>query len=96
MKKILFLLTIALVGSLWAAGEMTVQVISAVYEKSVTKELDANVKKTGLEVHKKIEDGRYVVTLGTLFPTLHCRSNPPLTDAVICFIYRVFILSLLH
>jgi hypothetical protein len=65
MKKILFLLTIALAGSLWAAGDVTVQVISAVYEKSVTKELDAKIKKTGLAVHKKVENGRYVVTLGT-------------------------------
>jgi len=65
MKKILFLLTIALAGSLWAAGDVTVQVISAVYEKSVTKELDVKAKKTGLTVHKKVENGRYVVTLGT-------------------------------
>jgi len=65
MKKILFLLTIALAGSLWSAGDVTVQVISAVYEKSVTKELDAKVNKTGLAAHKKIENGRYVVTLGT-------------------------------
>ncbi len=65
MKKILFLLTMAFAGSLLMADDVTVQVINAVYEKSVTKELDAKIKKTGLEVHKKIENGRYVVTLGT-------------------------------
>ncbi len=65
MKKVVFLMMIVFGGSLWASGDVTVQVISAVYEKSVTKELDAKVKKTGLEVHKKIENGRYVVTLGT-------------------------------
>ena len=65
MKKILFLLTMAFAGSLLMADDVTVQVINAVYEKSVTKELDAKMKKTGLEVHKKIENGRYVVTLGT-------------------------------
>jgi hypothetical protein len=65
MKKILFLLTMAFTGSLWAAGDVTVQVISAVHEKSLTKELDDKVKKTGLKAHKKLENGRYVVTLGT-------------------------------
>ncbi len=65
MKKILFLLTMAFAGSLLMADDVTVQVINAVYEKSVTKELDDKIKKTGLEVHKKIENGRYVVTLGT-------------------------------
>ena len=65
MKKVLFLLTIALVGSVWASGDVTVQVISAVHEKSLTKELNAKAQKTGLKVHKKLENGRYVLTLGT-------------------------------
>lgn len=65
MKKIAYLLTIVLGGSLWAAGDMTVQVISAVHEKSITKELNKKVKKTGLAIHKKVENGRHVVTLGT-------------------------------
>ena len=65
MKKVLFLLTIALAGSVWAAGDVTVQVISAVHEKSLTKELNAKAKKTGLDVHKKLENGRYVLMLGT-------------------------------
>ena len=49
----------------YASEEVTVQVISAVYEKSVTDEFDIKLKKTNLEIHKNIEGGRYVVTLGT-------------------------------
>lgn len=47
-----------------ASEEVTVQVISAVYEKSVTDEFDMKLKKTNLEIHKNIEGGRYIVTLG--------------------------------
>lgn len=65
MKKLAFLMIMGMVSVLWGSESVTVQVISAIYEKSITHEFDAKLKKTGLEVHKKIEAGRYVVTLGT-------------------------------
>ena len=65
MKKLAFLMIMGMVSVLWGSEAVTVQVISAIYEKSITHEFDARLKKTGLEVHKKIESGRYVVTLGT-------------------------------
>ena len=65
MKKLVFLMIIGIASFVWGSQEVTVQVISAVYEKSITHEFDAKLKKSGLEVHKKIENGRYVVTLGT-------------------------------
>lgn len=65
MKKLTFLMIMGMVSLLWGSEAVTVQVISAIYEKSITHEFDARLKKTGLEVHKKIEAGRYVVTLGT-------------------------------
>lgn len=64
IQKVVFLLSIGLVGLLGASQNVTIQVISAVYEKSVTKGLDAKVKHTRLEVYKKVENGRFVVTLG--------------------------------
>lgn len=64
MKKLVFLMMMGMVSFVWSAEEVTVQVINAVYEKSVTHEFDAKLKKSGLEVHKKIENGRYIVTLG--------------------------------
>lgn len=64
MKKLVFLMMMGMVSFVWGSQEVTVQVISAVHEKSITHEFDAKLKKSGLEVHKKIENGRYVVTLG--------------------------------
>jgi len=65
MKKLAFLMIMGMGSLLWGSEAVTVQVISAIYEKSITHEFDTRLKKTGLEVHKKIEAGRYVVTLGT-------------------------------
>jgi len=65
MKKLAFLMMIGMVSFVWGTEDVTVQVISAVYEKSITPAFDAKLKKTGLDIHKKIENGRYVVTLGT-------------------------------
>lgn len=65
MKKLAFLMMMGMVSFVWGSQEVTVQVINAVYEKSVTHAFDAKLKKSGLEVHKKIEGGRYIVTLGT-------------------------------
>lgn len=64
MKKLLFLMMMGIMSFVWGSQEVTVQVISAVYEKSITREFDAKLKKTGLDIHKKVENGRYVVTLG--------------------------------
>ncbi len=65
IKSLAILITFGLVGAVWASEPVTVQVISAVYEKSITQEFDARLKKTGLDIHKKVENGRYIVTLGT-------------------------------
>jgi len=64
MKKLTLLLIAGMTSFVWGSQEVTVQAISAVYEKSITHEFDARLKKSGLEIHKKIENGRYVVTLG--------------------------------
>jgi hypothetical protein len=65
IKKLVILIAFGMVCTIWASEPVTVQVISAIYEKSITHEFDARLKKTGLEIHKKIEANRYVVTLGT-------------------------------
>lgn len=65
IKELVILMTVGMTGTLLASDAVTVQVISAVHEKSVTKEFDGRLKKTGLEVHKKVENGRHVVTLGS-------------------------------
>lgn len=65
MNKLAFLMMMGMVSLVWGTEDVTVQVISAVYEKSITPAFDAKLKKTGLDIHKKIENGRYVVTLGT-------------------------------
>lgn len=64
MNKLAFLMMIGMVSFAWGTDDVTVQVISAVYEKSITPAFDAKLKKTGLDIHKKIENGRYIVTLG--------------------------------
>lgn len=64
MSKLTLLLITGMTSFVWGSQEVTVQAISAVHEKSITHEFDAKLKKSGLEVHKKIENGRYVVTLG--------------------------------
>jgi hypothetical protein len=64
MKKLVFLIITGITSLAWGGEELTVQVISAVYEKSITPAFDVKLKKTGLPIHKKVEDSRYVVTLG--------------------------------
>jgi hypothetical protein len=65
MKKIALLMMMGMASLVWGSEDVTVQVISAVHEKSITPAFDVKLKKTGLDVHKKIEKGRYVVMLGT-------------------------------
>ncbi|HEX5711651.1 MAG TPA: hypothetical protein VFX68_09925 [Sulfuricurvum sp.] len=65
IKELVILMAVGMTSTILASDAVTVQVISAVHEKSVTKEFDGRLKKTGLEVHKKVENGRHVVTLGS-------------------------------
>lgn len=65
MKKTLMLVGLGTMSFLWGSQDMTIQVINAVYEKSITKEFEAKLKESGLTVKKTIEDGHHIVTLGT-------------------------------
>ncbi len=65
LKKIVLIAAMGTMGLLWGSGEVTVQVINAVKENSITHEFDNKLKKTGLAIHKVVEGGRYIVTLGT-------------------------------
>ncbi|MDD2828382.1 MAG: hypothetical protein PHW18_02275 [Sulfuricurvum sp.] len=64
MKKLMFFAVLGMSSVMCASEPVTVQVISAIYEKSVTKEFDKKLKKSGLDIHKNVENSRYVVTLG--------------------------------
>lgn len=52
-------------GVLWGSGDVTIQVINAVKEKSITHDFEKKLGKTGLAIHKVVEGGRYIVTLGS-------------------------------
>ena len=65
MKKIAILIAFGLTSALLASEAVTIQVINAVYEKSVTHAFDAKLKQSGLAVNKKMENGHYIVTLGS-------------------------------
>lgn len=65
LKKIVLIAAMGTMGLLWGSGDVTVQVINAVKEHSITHEFDNKLKKTGLAIHKVVEGGRYIVTLGT-------------------------------
>jgi hypothetical protein len=65
IKKIVLIAAMGAMGLLWGAGDVTIQVINAVKESSITPEFDQKLKKSGLAVHKVVEGGRYIVTLGT-------------------------------
>lgn len=65
IKKIVLIAAMGTMGLLWGAGDVTIQVINAVKEKSITPEFDKKLAKSGLDIHKVVEGGRYIVTLGT-------------------------------
>lgn len=65
MKKIVLIAVMGAMGLLWGSGDVTIQVINAVKEKSITHEFDKRLEKSGLAIHKVVEGGRYIVTLGT-------------------------------
>lgn len=64
MKKALLVMGLGAMSFLWGSQDVTIQVINAVYEKSITKEFDEKLKKSGIAVTKKVENGRHIVTLG--------------------------------
>lgn len=64
IKKIVLIVAMGAMGLLWGSGDVTIQVINAVKEKSITHEFDKRLEKSGLAVHKVVEGGRYIVTLG--------------------------------
>ena len=64
IKKIVLIAAMGTVGFLWGSGDVTVQVINAVKESSITPEFDKKLAKTALRIHKVVEDGRHIVTLG--------------------------------
>jgi len=65
MKKwILFVVGVVNILLASETKDVTVQVISAVHEKSITDAFDAKLKKTGLAIYKKVEEGKFIVTLG--------------------------------
>lgn len=64
IKKIVLIAAMGTMGLLWGAGDVTIQVINAVKEKSITPEFEKKLHKSGLEIHKVVEGGRYIVTLG--------------------------------
>lgn len=64
MKKLGFLLIMGMM-SVWGSDEVTIQVINALHERSITPAFDAKLKKSGLAIHKTIEAGHHIVTLGT-------------------------------
>lgn len=64
IKRLAIFMLLGITSTIWASEAVTIQVINAVYEKSVTKEFEARLKKSGLSVHKKVENGHHIVTLG--------------------------------
>ncbi|MDP3301976.1 MAG: hypothetical protein Q8S36_08435 [Sulfuricurvum sp.] len=64
IKKIVLTAAMGTMGLAWGAGDVTIQVINAVKEKSITHDFEKKLRKTGLPVHKVVEGGRYIVTLG--------------------------------
>jgi len=65
IKKIVLIAAMGTIGLLWGSGDVTIQVINAVKERSITPEFDKKLAKSGLSIHKVVEGGRYIVTLGT-------------------------------
>lgn len=65
IKKIVLIAMMGSMGLLWGSGEVTVQVINAVRESSITPEFEKKLAKSGLDIHKVVEGGRHIVTLGT-------------------------------
>ncbi|HQS66992.1 MAG TPA: SPOR domain-containing protein [Sulfuricurvum sp.] len=65
IQKIVLIAAMGTMGLLWGSSDVTIQVINAVKEQSITPEFDKKLAKAGLSIHKVVEGGRYIVTLGT-------------------------------
>lgn len=65
IKKIVLIAAMGTMGLVWGSGDVTIQVINAVKEKSITHDFEKKLEKTGLPIHKVVEGGRYIVTLGS-------------------------------
>ena len=65
IKKIVLIAAMGTMGLLWGSGDVTVQVINATKEKSITSDFEKKLEKSGLAVHKSVENGRFIVTLGS-------------------------------
>jgi len=65
IKKLVLIVAMGSMGLLWGSGDVTIQVINAVKEKSITPEFEKKLEKSGLAIHKVVEGGRHIVTLGS-------------------------------
>jgi hypothetical protein len=84
IKKLVLIVAMGTVGLLWGAGDVTIQVINAVKEKSITPEFDKKLAKSGLSIHKVVEGGRYIVTLGTFKDEKSAQSALKKVRGIVC------------
>ena len=84
IKKLVLIVAMGTVGLLWGSGDVTIQVINAVKEKSITPEFDKKLAKSGLATHKVVEGGRYIVTLGTFKDEKSAQSALKKVRGVVC------------
>ena len=84
IKKLVLIVAMGTVGLLWGAGDVTIQVINAVKEKSITPDFEKKLEKSGLEIHKVVEGGRYIVTLGSYKDKKSARAALKKARAVVC------------
>lgn len=84
IKKIVLLAAMGTLGFLWASGDVTVQVINAVKEKSITPDFDKKLEKSGLAIHKVVEGGRYIVTLGSYKDEKSAQKALKKARAIVC------------
>lgn len=71
-------------GVLWGSGDVTIQVINAVKEKSITHDFEKKLEKTGLPIHKVVEGGRYIVTLGSYKDAKSAKAALKKTRSIVC------------
>lgn len=84
IKKIVLIAVLGTMGLLWGAGDVTIQVINAVKEKSITPEFEKKIEKSGLAAHKVVEGGRYIVTLGTYKDEKSAQAALKKARAIVC------------
>lgn len=84
IKKIVLIAAMGTMGLLWGAGGVTIQVINAVKEKSITPDFEKKLEKSGLAIHKVVEGGRYIVTLGNYKDEKQARAALKKARTVVC------------